>query len=87
MYEFNEADQRCSLDLIDQYIDSLGARSNVDPEKLPWDALRALLSETLYGGKVDNDFDAKILSSLVNYFFSPRSFDTDFPLFHSKNRS
>jgi dynein heavy chain 1 len=43
-YEFNEADQRCSLDLIDEYIDAIGARNNIDPAKIPWDAFRVILT-------------------------------------------
>ena len=45
VYEFNESDQRCTLDCIDEWIDSMGkSRSNVDPDKIPWDALRTLIS-------------------------------------------
>jgi dynein heavy chain 1 len=51
-YEFNEADQRCSLDLIDEFVDNIGERTNIPPEKLPWDALKTILCQNLYGGKV-----------------------------------
>jgi dynein heavy chain 1 len=53
-YEFNEADQRCALDLIDEYVDKFGARDNVDIDRLPWDAFRSILVQNLYGGKIDN---------------------------------
>jgi dynein heavy chain 1 len=53
IYELNEADQRCALDLIDEHVDSLGTeRTNIDPEKLPWHAIRTILNENLYGGKI-----------------------------------
>lgn len=32
-------------------------RTNLPPNKIPWDALRALLSTAIYGGRIDNDFD------------------------------
>jgi dynein heavy chain 1 len=32
-------------------------RSNISPEKVPWDALQSLFSQCIYGGKIDNDFD------------------------------
>ena len=32
-------------------------RSNVPPEKIPWNALCTLLSQCIYGGRIDNDFD------------------------------
>ena len=72
MYEFNEADQRCALDLIDEYIDALGSeRNNIDPEKLPWDALKVILTQNLYGGKIDNEYDNKIMNSLVEHLITP----------------
>jgi len=67
VYEFNESDQRCAIDCIDEWIDSMGKdRANIDPEKIPWDALRTLIGQSVFGGKIDNEFDNKILSSLVN---------------------
>jgi len=61
-YEFNESDQRCTLNCIDEWIDSMGkGRTNIDPDKIPWDALRTLISESVFGGKIDNEFDNKIL--------------------------
>ena len=86
-YEFNEADQRCALDLIDELVDSFGDRNNLPPEKIPWDAIRTIICQTLYGGKIDNDFDAKILSSLAEQFFTSKCFDQQFPLFYSSNPS
>ena len=56
-------------------------RKNIDPNKIPWDALRTLMSQSIFGGKIDNDFDNKILTSLVNQFFRPESFNLNFPLF------
>ena len=56
-------------------------RSNVDPDKIPWDALRTLISQSIFGGKIDNQFDNKILNSLVNQFFRPESYNRGFRLF------
>ena len=56
-------------------------RTNIDPERIPWDALRTLIGQSVFGGKIDNEFDNKILTSLVNQFFRPESFNMDFPLF------
>ncbi len=35
----------------------------------------------MFGGKIDNEFDNKILQSLVNQFFRPESFNFEFNLF------
>lgn len=32
-------------------------RSNLPPDKIPWSALRTLVSQCIYGGRIDNDFD------------------------------
>lgn len=50
------------------------------PEKVPWDALVTLLSQCIYGGKIDNDFDQRLLMSFLAKLFTPRSFETDFAL-------
>ena len=41
----------------------LQGRTNLPPEKVPWDALRTLMSECIYGGKIDNEFDQVRLQS------------------------
>lgn len=82
VYAFNEADQRCTLLCTDQWLDSMGAnRTNVDPDKIPWDALRTLIAQTVFGGKIDNEYDQKICQSLVDQFFCAESFNLDFELF------
>jgi len=69
---------------IDEWIDSMGkGREVIDPDKIPWDALRSLISQSIFGGKIDNEFDQKILLSLVNYYFRKETFDLNFPLFES----
>lgn len=83
-YEFNQSDQRCVLDCVDEWIDSMGkGREAIDPDKIPWDALRTLVSQSIFGGKIDNDFDQKILQSLVDYFFRKETFNVGYPLFEA----
>jgi dynein heavy chain 1 len=85
VYEFNEADQRCALDLIDQYVDALGRdRANIDPAKLPWQAIRVLLTQNIYGGKIDNEYDRKILNSLVEHLFTEHAFDSTQDMFFAQ---
>jgi dynein heavy chain 1 len=82
-YEFNESDQRGSLDAVDEWItrSTKEMSDNIDPKNIPWDAIRTLLSDTIYGGKVDNEYDQKILNSLTEQFFTPECFSEDFALF------
>eukprot|EP00960_Hanusia_phi_P059201 764095-Hanusia_phi.AAC.2 len=78
-YEFSEVDLRSAADTIDEWVDKLAAgRSNLAPQKLPWEALRSLICTTCYGGRVDNEFDLSILHSLLSRIFDPSSYSLDF---------
>eukprot|EP00727_Mastigamoeba_balamuthi_P010917 m51a1_g6448 putative cytoplasmic dynein 1 heavy chain 1 (4576) ;mRNA; r:416422-430644 len=80
-YEFGESDLRGALDTVDCWVDQCACGADhVPPERLPWAALRALLSQSLYGGRVDNDADARALSSILDRLFVPQSFDEGFRL-------
>jgi dynein heavy chain 1, cytosolic len=78
-YEFNEADLRSALDTIDTWMDTAAkGRSNLPPSRIPWAAIRSLLSQTIYGGKIDNEIDQRLLESFVNKYFSEQSFESSF---------
>eukprot|EP01113_Clastostelium_recurvatum_P011812 TRINITY_DN1605_c0_g1_i1.p1 TRINITY_DN1605_c0_g1~~TRINITY_DN1605_c0_g1_i1.p1 ORF type:complete len:4689 (+),score=1530.43 TRINITY_DN1605_c0_g1_i1:285-14351(+) len=81
VFEFNDADQRGALDAIDYWLD-LAARgkSNVDPDTIPWVALRTILGQTIYGGRIDNEFDMRLLNSFLSQLFTSKSFNPDFAL-------
>jgi dynein heavy chain 1 len=38
------------------------------------------MSQCIYGGKIDNDFDQRLLMSFLRKLFTSRSFETDFAL-------
>jgi len=80
-YEFTEADFDAAAVTIDRWIERTAAgRSNIAPEKIPWHAICTLLSECVYGGRVDEDSDQRILSGLVAKYFTPKAFDVNFKL-------
>jgi len=81
VYEFSESDLRVACDTLDTWIDSVcQGRSNIRPDKLPWDAIRTLLGQSIYGGRIDNDFDQRLLQSFISRIFTAKSFESDFPL-------
>jgi len=85
-YEFNESDLRCALDTIDVWIDSVAmGRTNLPPNKLPFDAIFTLMSECVYGGKIDNLFDRRLLNTFLKQLFSIKSFDNDCKLVNDEN--
>jgi dynein heavy chain 1 len=83
-HEFSDADMKCALDAIDSWIDLGGAgKAHLAPELIPWEALRVSFEQSVYGGRVDNPFDQKLLSGLLERLFTPKSFDADFALSES----
>jgi len=80
-YEFTESDLRVACDTLDTWIEATAmGRTNLPPEKVPWKAIRTLLSDCIYGGKIDNEFDQRLLSSFLEKLFVPESFERDFNL-------
>jgi len=80
-YEFTESDLRVACDTLDTWIDSTAmGRNNLPPEKVPWKAIRTLLADCIYGGKIDNEFDQRLMKSFLEKLFVPTSFDGDFNL-------
>jgi dynein heavy chain 1 len=80
-YEFTEADARHALDAFDSLIESaFGVRQQLDPEKLPWDAIRSTLCKGVFGGRITKEMDQTVLNSLVSRVFTPKCFDVSFVL-------
>lgn len=81
LYEFNESDLRCGLDTIDVWLDTVAmGRTNLPPSKVPFSAIYSLLSESVYGGKIDNGFDRRLLNTFLKQLFSVSAFDADYRL-------
>ncbi|KAF4654456.1 hypothetical protein FOZ61_008250 [Perkinsus olseni] len=92
-FDFSEADLSCAVELTDKWLDEAVEASssstdsttrreliNIDPAKIPWDAIRTTLIDVVYGGRLDNHADRKALTSIVEYLFSPEAFHKNFLL-------
>lgn len=80
-YEFTEADATHALDVIDSLMKDMGGESQgLDPEKLPWDAIRSTLKKGVFGGRITQPVDQDVLDNLVNSLFVPESFNLGFNL-------
>lgn len=82
-YQFSDADQKCARDVIDNWVDnasSNGQLSNISPDKVPWDAIRSVLGESVYGGRIDNEFDHMMLKAFIDHLFCEASFNSNFSL-------
>eukprot|EP00127_Corallochytrium_limacisporum_P003948 Clim_evm33s155 gene=Clim_evmTU33s155 len=82
MYEFGDADLAMALKTVDEWLSLTtgGAGTNLSPDRIPWQALRALLRESVYGGRLDNEFDQQVLNGLLEDLFHPGCYRLDFVL-------
>ncbi|KAL9625204.1 MAG: hypothetical protein Q9160_000606 [Pyrenula sp. 1 TL-2023] len=80
LWEFNDSDYECCAFIIDSWMNNIAqGRSNVAPTKIPWDLIRALVTE-MYGGKIDNESDFESLRSIVTSVLTSSAFDEDYAL-------
>ena len=83
-YDFNESDFKISFRLIAMYLNK--AHQN-NEEELPWDTLRYLIGEAMYGGRVTDDFDRRILNTYLKEYLGDFIFDTNQTYFFSRSGS
>ncbi|ETB60571.1 dynein heavy chain-like protein [Plasmodium yoelii 17X] len=85
-YEFSDADLTCALSVIDNWVDKSAVKignnisEHIDPSNIPWDAIKKILNEAVYGGRLDNIVDSKILDTFIEHLMHSNSFETDFNL-------
>ena len=77
-YDFNETDFRISMALISTYLTK--AFDNKD-DIIPWGTLRYLIGEAMYGGRVSDSFDRRVLTTYLDEYLGDFLFDT-FQPFH-----
>ncbi len=49
-----------------------------DKSAIPWDALKLLTGEIIYGGRVTDDWDQRCLLSLLEAFLNPDALSDDY---------
>ena len=83
-YEFNDSDFDTAVSTIDSWLGALAkGKANVDPAQIPWNALRTLIKQAVYGGRVDSDYDQRVVDAFVDRIFSAKAYDPDFALVES----
>ena len=83
-YDFNESDFKISFRLIAMYLNKAKANNE---EELPWDTLRYLIGEAMYGGRVTDDFDRRILTTYLREYFGDFIFDSNQTYYFSQSGS
>ncbi|KAJ4435378.1 hypothetical protein ANN_17992 [Periplaneta americana] len=77
-YDFNESDFNVCVQILETYLKrSQEAR---DP-RIPWGSLKYLIGEVMYGGRVIDDFDRRIVRTYMDEYMGDFLFDT-FQPFH-----
>lgn len=85
-YDFNDSDLTSAFNTIDGWLGSMSqGRTNVNPNNIPWDALRSLIKQSVYGGRVDSEFDQRLLDSFVDSLFTLEAYNLDFELVPTVN--
>jgi dynein heavy chain len=71
-YDFNESDFRISSKLLSLYLTK--SLTNQESE-MPWDSLKYLIGDAMYGGRVSDEFDERILKTYLDEYMGDFLFD------------
>lgn len=73
-YEFSFADLRSGADIIDSMFEKLAGKNNKEPQvntdAIPWATIWGLFKFAIYGGRIDNDHDVRVLVTYLGVFFN-----------------
>ncbi|TYZ50849.1 hypothetical protein PybrP1_008863 [[Pythium] brassicae (nom. inval.)] len=81
-YDFNESDFNISRKLLSLYL----YKAYVDgDEQLPWGSLKYLIGDAMYGGRVSDDYDRRILTTYLSEYMGDFLFDDCQPFYFSQS--
>lgn len=71
-YDFNESDFRISFKLLGMY---LRKAFDSKDESIPWNSLKYLIGEAMYGGRVTDYYDRRIIVNYLDEYMGDFIFD------------
>nr|XP_023024309.1 dynein heavy chain 10, axonemal [Leptinotarsa decemlineata] len=77
-YDFNESDFNVCVMILNTY---LSKAIKAKDSRIPWNSLKYLIGEVMYGGRVIDDFDRRIVATYMDEYMGDFLFDT-FQPFH-----
>eukprot|EP00466_Bigelowiella_natans_P011733 jgi/Bigna1/49976/estExt_Genewise1.C_620014 len=80
-YDFNDSDFSVSKQLLGMYLTK--SFINKD-ENIPWGSLRYLIGQAMYGGRVTDDYDRRILVTYLEEYMGDFLFDDCQPYFFAR---
>lgn len=80
-YDFNESDFKISFKLLGMYLRK--AYDNQD-KVIPWASLKSLIGDAMYGGRVTDDNDRRVLLTYLDEYMGDFLFDANTPFMFAK---
>lgn len=83
-YDFNESDFNVCVQILDTYLSKAVVLKDL---RIPWGSLKYLIGEVMYGGRVIDDFDRRIVKTYMDEYMGDFLFDTFQPFHFYKDKS
>ncbi|XP_070572584.1 dynein axonemal heavy chain 10-like isoform X2 [Ptychodera flava] len=77
-YDFNESDFHVCMSILNTYLTKAFENNET---KIPWNSLKYLIGEVMYGGRAIDSFDRRVLNTYMDEYMGDFIFDT-FQPFH-----
>lgn len=68
-YEFNETDLETSILVLSSFMEE---------PSIPWDAIKFIIGEIVYGGRVTDEWDRRTIKEILSVFIGPESQEDDY---------
>lgn len=75
-YDFNESDFNISSQLLGMY---LKKAYDAKDDAIPWNSLKYLIGEAMYGGRVTDSYDRRVLITYLDEYMGDFLFDKNRP--------
>lgn len=80
-YDFNESDFKISFNLLNLYL----SKSVENKEEIiPWNSLKYLIGQAMYGGRVTDDYDRRVLVTYIDEYMGDFLFDKNREFFFAQ---
>lgn len=66
-YDFSETDFTVCVQILINYLNK--TKADGEDAQLPWDTLRYLIGKVMYGGRVIDSYDQRIVNTLMEEYF------------------
>ncbi|KAM0726763.1 Dynein axonemal heavy chain 10 [Formica fusca] len=81
-YDFNESDFNVCTTILDTYLTKALA---TEESNVPWNSLKYLIGEVMYGGRVIDSYDRRVSYTYMDEYFGDFLFDEFQPFYFYKN--